>query len=172
VITVTPGGTTLLSVKAGATQPAYETVLQVLSNSGSSKFTVAANGELWTQGAVTAAAIKDATNAWYVDSNGNSLKSTYPIVWSSTATYSGGKDLGIARNGAGELEINDGTRGTNHRADLLVRSAKLNPDNTARPACDSTQRGRIWFTQGGPGVADTRDMCMKNADDTFSWRSF
>jgi hypothetical protein len=172
VITVTPGGTTLLSVKAGATQPAYETVLQVLSNSASSKFTVAANGELWTQGAVTAAAIKDATNAWYVDSNGNSLKSTYPIVWSSTATYSGGKDLGIARNGAGELEINDGTRGTNHRADLLVRSAKLNPDNTARPACDSTQRGRIWFTQGGPGVADTRDMCMKNADDTFSWRSF
>lgn len=41
----------------------------------------------------------------------------------------------------------------------------------SKPTCDSVIRGRIWRTEGGAGVADTAEMCTKDAGDAYAWRS-
>jgi hypothetical protein len=42
---------------------------------------------------------------------------------------------------------------------------------TARPACDATVRGTFWVTQGGTGVADSVQVCAKDAADSYAWRT-
>lgn len=40
----------------------------------------------------------------------------------------------------------------------------------ARPSAAVTYRGRTWLTRGGVGVADTLDVCMKDALDVYVWK--
>lgn len=40
---------------------------------------------------------------------------------------------------------------------------------TARPACDSTARGKIWMSPGAAGVADKLEICLKDAADAYGW---
>jgi hypothetical protein len=40
---------------------------------------------------------------------------------------------------------------------------------SARPACDASQRGKLWFASGAAGVADTLSVCRKDAADTYAW---
>lgn len=39
----------------------------------------------------------------------------------------------------------------------------------AKPTCDSSARGREYFTPGGSGAADILQMCMKGTLNTYSW---
>lgn len=39
----------------------------------------------------------------------------------------------------------------------------------ARPTCDATLRGRLWFAEGGVGVADESATCEKAADGSYAW---
>jgi hypothetical protein len=41
----------------------------------------------------------------------------------------------------------------------------------SQPACDSTRRGMLWFTQGVPTVKDTLEVCAKDAGDAYVWRT-
>ena len=41
---------------------------------------------------------------------------------------------------------------------------------TAKPTCDTTQRGTFWVTQGTAGVKDAVEVCAKDAGDTYAWR--
>ena len=43
--------------------------------------------------------------------------------------------------------------------------------NTTQPGCDSGHRGTIWVVQGGSGVADVPQICIKDASDTYVWKS-
>jgi hypothetical protein len=41
---------------------------------------------------------------------------------------------------------------------------------TAKPAtCNSSTRGVIWLTQGGASVADTLEVCLKDASGNYAW---
>ncbi len=40
---------------------------------------------------------------------------------------------------------------------------------TAKPTCDTTQRGTAWLQQGAGGVADLMFFCMKTTADTYQW---
>lgn len=40
---------------------------------------------------------------------------------------------------------------------------------TGKPTCNSTNRGRMWRTEGGAGVADTMEYCKKDAADAYAW---
>lgn len=41
---------------------------------------------------------------------------------------------------------------------------------TAKPAtCTSAQRGVIWMVQGGTGVADSLEVCVKDANGNYAW---
>lgn len=42
-------------------------------------------------------------------------------------------------------------------------------DGGTKPTCNSAARGRVWLDEGGAGVADTFEACMKSAADTYAW---
>jgi uncharacterized repeat protein (TIGR02543 family) len=39
------------------------------------------------------------------------------------------------------------------------------------PTADESHRGMIYVLKGGPGVADVPYICLKGADDNYSWKS-
>ncbi len=39
----------------------------------------------------------------------------------------------------------------------------------SKPTCNSTHRNQFFITQGGAGVADVLEVCMKDAADAYSW---
>lgn len=40
----------------------------------------------------------------------------------------------------------------------------------SKPTAVAALRGMCWVTQGGAGVADTLEVCLKSAADTYSWK--
>ncbi len=38
-----------------------------------------------------------------------------------------------------------------------------------KPTCNSTHRGTLWYTPGGSGVADTVEICLKDAANAYAW---
>lgn len=49
---------------------------------------------------------------------------------------------------------------------------RINTDGGgSKPACGSSIRGFVWYVQSGAGVADTFEVCTKDAADAYAWRS-
>lgn len=44
-------------------------------------------------------------------------------------------------------------------------------DNGAKPTCNAAHRGTIFYNAGGASVADTFEVCLKNAADAYNWRA-
>lgn len=53
----------------------------------------------------------------------------------------------------------------------ITTSTYLDLEDEARPTCDSSARGRMYFNEVGAGSADILYMCMKKADDTYAWQA-
>lgn len=47
-------------------------------------------------------------------------------------------------------------------------NVQMQPE-AAIPTCDATTRGTWYYTNGGAGVADVAQLCMKNASDAYAW---
>lgn len=47
----------------------------------------------------------------------------------------------------------------------------VTPGPNAQPTCAAAYRGTIWVTNGGAGVKDAAQICMKDATDTYAWRT-
>jgi hypothetical protein len=47
---------------------------------------------------------------------------------------------------------------------------KILPSRAQNP-CTATLRGTFWFTTGDPGVADSAEVCAKNADGSYAWKN-
>jgi len=43
-------------------------------------------------------------------------------------------------------------------------------DGGTKPTCDSTTRGYAWNDEGGAGVADVIERCVKDDDDAYYWK--
>lgn len=43
--------------------------------------------------------------------------------------------------------------------------------STAQPTCDIDHRGLIWSVEGGTGVDDSVQVCVKNSLDSYVWKS-
>jgi hypothetical protein len=55
------------------------------------------------------------------------------------------------------------------RVELVQQGIRLRTDGV-KPTCgDVGTRGALWFVEGGAGVADTFEACMKNAADVYAW---
>jgi hypothetical protein len=77
---------------------------------------------------------------------------------------SGNGNIGVnTKSPAQQLEVAGGVR-LNPPAAITVATK---PDCIGNSA---NVRGTIWFTQGGAGVADTLEICAKDAADNFDWR--
>jgi hypothetical protein len=46
---------------------------------------------------------------------------------------------------------------------------QLNTTGSARPTADAAHRGTFWYSKSAGGVADTVEVCLKSAGDTYSW---
>lgn len=85
----------------------------------------------------------------------------------ATTTATGG-DLALATTPNGAILPIERMRITN---DGLVKSKMgfTNDTSGAQPTCDSSHRGTTWLIQGGAGVADIFQVCMKDAADVYNW---
>lgn len=52
---------------------------------------------------------------------------------------------------------------------IAAKSMKLS--SGTKPSCDASTRGTFWITQGGLGVADTLELCVKTILDSYLWKS-
>jgi len=92
----------------------------------------------------------------FLSSNGG-LALGYDTTDVGAGNFAVAGKVGIGTNSPNEkLEVNGGVR--------------LNT-TTAKPTCDASHRGTLWFTQGAAGVKDTLEVCAKDASDTYSWRT-
>ena len=46
---------------------------------------------------------------------------------------------------------------------------QLGTAGTARPTANAASRGTLWYSLSAGGAADTIQMCLKSAADTYSW---
>lgn len=60
--------------------------------------------------------------------------------------------------------------GTTKRAAITKDGAiRLNGSAGAAPTCAAAHRGTIYYTPGGAGVADSLQVCRKDAADAYAW---
>jgi hypothetical protein len=76
------------------------------------------------------------------------------------------RDVGLTRSNTNTLKVTDGASGAGQ---LVVQSIQL--ESGSRPACNTATRFKIWAVAGGPGVADTFEVCRKDARDNYNWVS-
>lgn len=78
----------------------------------------------------------------------------------SNLTTSGAKIVSVRNNVSTEVASID--------KDGLLR---VNAANAAKPTCNATNRGRIYYSDGAAGVADTFEVCGKDAADVYAWKA-
>lgn len=54
-------------------------------------------------------------------------------------------------------------------AKVTVTNGVVLNTSGAQPACNAGNRGMFWVIQGGAGVADILQICMKDAADAYNW---
>lgn len=92
---------------------------------------------------------------------------TFSCGASGYSTFSDGVDFnaGFLREGAG-MRTSLGASGYGrHNAE----SFKWVPNGASKPAAAAGVRGLVWYTPGGAGVADTFEVCRKDAADAYAW---
>lgn len=107
--------------------------------------------------------------------DGVSTMSTSTFLTSLTiqGTNSGSKSasftLGTSVTPAASMNASNATISTVAAAD--TNGIWLSTEGS-KPACTGVgQRGYLWRTAGGAGVADTFEACLKDSTDTYAWRS-
>ena len=48
---------------------------------------------------------------------------------------------------------------------------RVNQANAAKPTCNADNRGRVYYLDGAAGVADTYEICGKDASDVYAWKA-
>lgn len=97
----------------------------------------------------------------------NGSAQNYGFIADSSATtlYYAGVEAVIANSGGTLL------RNTTQTILDLNASGPDFVDPGTKPTCDSSKRGIVFVDEGGAGVADTAEMCTKDAGDAYAWRT-
>lgn len=133
-------GVSQLFVRAGAGQSSTAlTTFQ--NNAGTTLATITSAGNYSGPQVLHNAA----TPTWSLSDNLAALGSAGFVKWSSTTSYSGSADTGLARTGAGVLEVNSGTLSAYR--DLVVRDIILTGTAPAS-AADTGTAGRVRVDTG------------------------
>lgn len=81
-------------------------------------------------------------------------------------SYLSGNRNSYLNNYAGNVGI--GTSAPNEK--LEVKGGVRLNTTSAKPSCNSSKRGVLWFTQGSTGVKDSLEVCAKDASGSYNWR--
>jgi hypothetical protein len=127
--------------------------------------------------------LREATGYWIL-SGGSAINGNQAIDWNNEITIStnhgfysarasGANAYGVGTNGArydlgtgsNDYLSSDGTYGGSGSG------WRVNRGNVAKPACAAGTRGLLWYIEGGAGVADTYEACVKDAADNYAWTS-
>ena len=76
---------------------------------------------------------------------------------------------GFIYNATTSDSVGIGTTTPNSKLNIYGGGLQLDPGAASKPTCNSAARGRIWNTFGGAGVADTFQVCQKDAADVYAW---
>jgi len=86
---------------------------------------------------------------------------TGEIIWGARDT----PDTQLVRDAAGQLGVyGAGTTYGQHNVGTIQLV-----DTGTKPTCDAAHRGQVWYDAGGAGVADTYEICRKDAADAYAW---
>jgi hypothetical protein len=112
----------------------------------------------------------------YLNANGVAVGNSSPLAKLHIKTG------GSTAASSAPFKVTSGTIMTTPEAGALEYDGQfyLTPSTTERfkllqvtgasqPTCDSTIRGQHWTIQGGAGVADTFQVCLKDAADVYAW---
>ncbi|MHB1065428.1 MAG: hypothetical protein ACYC1Z_13235 [Georgenia sp.] len=85
--------------------------------------------------------------------------------------------LGVfSLNGASGIFVNLGSGRAGSTGDFdagaslnTASTVQLNTGGNARPAASATTRGTLWYSKSAASAADTVEICLKSAADTYSW---
>jgi len=80
-----------------------------------------------------------------------------------------GDFLHLANAGVVRYSVN--SVGDSYQAGKLEASSVQINDSGSKPTCDATTRGTIWWDDGAGGTADTGEICDKDKNDVYGWRS-
>lgn len=78
----------------------------------------------------------------------------------------GSTGTGLSEISAGVVGVGTGTAGST-AGGLALTSVRW--VTGTRPTCDAAARGTSWYVAGGAGAADTIEICLKSAADTYAW---
>lgn len=97
------------------------------------------------------------------------------------AVITGGGEFNVTSENYGAGSIGLSANGNTNTIAAVVTDGTLSGEVTvlptgvrdvtqgAKPTCDTNTRNHRWFVRGGLGVADTYEVCMKSAANTFAW---
>lgn len=85
------------------------------------------------------------------------------FVFETTATNNRTEKMRIT--GAGNVGI-----GTTTPSQKLEVQGGIKFGSVVKPTCDATVRGTMWYSYQGAGLADTFEVCSKDAAGAYAWR--
>lgn len=66
----------------------------------------------------------------------------------------------------------EGAMALQARGNIQAEGVQLNYAGTAaKPSCDSTVRGMLWYVAAAGGVKDDVQVCAKDAANAYAWRT-
>lgn len=69
-------------------------------------------------------------------------------------------------------EVGIGVSTPTQKLEVKDSGVRINIASTvAKPTCDSSIRGTFWVAQQAAGVADTVEVCVKDAADAYAWKT-
>ena len=93
------------------------------------------------------------------------------LQWGDAATVELGAVFGDGSMQLDGVITSDGT-GTSTFAGRVAVADGVDINTTvAQPTCAVGVRGLLWTVEGGAGVADRVEQCMKGTADTYAWKT-
>lgn len=156
---IAAGETTRVIVQAALNQSSTN-LMEWRNNSGSALCSITSGGIFAVSGNVVG--ITNAAVSTIQFSSGSGLS------WSSTSTYGGGKDVAIARNAAGVIEINSATAGTYR--DLILRRSQHSGVTVANlPAAAAGNAGSIQYVTDANATTIGSTVAGGGANKVMVW---
>jgi hypothetical protein len=154
-ITISETGSTVIVTNAPG--PGYTTV----NNMGNAMYNLFSNG-----GSVNDYIGVETSSGTGIIGTGD----PYAFLLATTSSY----PIDLATNNIVRLKI-DGS-GNITASGAFTAASTLSTDlgvaistTTTQPTCNSGLRGTVWVVQGGSGVADVPQICIKDASNNYVW---